>query len=121
MAGLGVNISESAANAAVMPLSAVWENAVGQYSSLRRDILSILTSVAVAIGKDLAPRLTPVALPAIDQSLNPSYQDQNLVLVEDALTLWLTLLRFASGITPEWGNLFLRAHDVLSVDLENTK
>uniref|UniRef100_A0A7S4RP11 Importin N-terminal domain-containing protein n=2 Tax=Ditylum brightwellii TaxID=49249 RepID=A0A7S4RP11_9STRA len=117
----GRKVDYATANAAVQPLPALWEVATDQNILLRRDVLSILSGVGLAVGRTQVGHLYPIVLPMINSSLDPSCQDRDVCLVEDVLALWLNLLRLATSYELHWESLFSRVKDILEQDLEHLK
>ena len=114
-------ITDRTANAAVEPLVQIWSNAVDQNALLRRDVLSILSSLAQAVGTDGSARMHPIALPMIGAAIDPALRKDNVFLAEDALGLWLALLRLAPSYTDDLGSVYHRAKDLLAQDYEHLK
>lgn len=98
-------------NSTVASLSTIWEQSV----SVKRDVLSILSSILSYIGAEQATILYPVALPMIDDTFSNKL---NMYFVEDALRLWLMFLRLSKSYDPLLRKLFIRAAD-LSCDFDN--
>ena len=86
---------------------------------LRDNALSILFSVAVAVGKREAEKLHQVAFSMIENVFVES--EENLYLVKDALSLWLTLLRLSQSYQNYIGSIFPRIQGILDNDLEHVK
>ena len=114
-------MSEATANAAVGPLTQIWSEAVDQNALLKRDVLSILSCIAQAVGSEQSVHLHPIALPMLDAALDPAQREDNLFLTEDALGLWLSLLRLSPAYSDALGALFPRVKSLLEEDLEHVK
>jgi len=114
-------MSETTANAAVGPLPQIWSEAVDQNALLKRDVLSILSCIAQAVGSELSFRLHPIAIPMLNAALDPAQREDNLFLTEDALGLWLSLLRLSPTYSETFGTLFPRCQSLLEEDLEHVK
>jgi len=119
--GTGNTIGSSTAEAIVFPLSQIWEATQVQNIMLRRDVLSILSSVATAIEKEQFGGIIQIALPLLHNVLDPATREENLFLIETALILWLTLLRLAGSYDSNLGILFGRVKELLAQDLEHVK
>lgn len=116
----GSSITDETANATVAPLLDIWENA-GEQNLLRKEVLSILSHVAAAVGSDRSALLHSTVGPMIDFSLNPANKLECIYLVEDALALWLSILRMANTYNTTLEGLFQRALDVVEQDLEHLR
>ena len=114
-------ITPETANTAVGPLTQIWSNAVEQNALLKKDVLAILSSLVQAVGSGASAQLHPVAVPMIDTALDPALSEQNLFLVEEALGLWLAIVRLAPAYTDVLGSLFFRATHLLAQDLDHLK
>lgn len=114
-------MNEATANAAVGPLTQIWSEAVDQNSLLRRDVLSILSCIAQAVGSEQSVHLHPIALPMLDAALEPAQREDNLFLTDDTLALWLSLLRLSPAYSEALGSLFPRVQSLLEEDLEHVK
>ena len=119
--GAGKEINASTADATVGPLAAIWQNSIDQNLLLRRNVLSILVIVASAVGKDHSGKLHPVALPMINHALDPATRAEHMFLIDDALMLWLTLLRLAPVYESNLDILFPRVKDLLEQDLDHVR
>ena len=114
-------MSEATANAAVGPLAQIWSEAADQNALLKRDVLSILSCTAQAVGSQHSVHLHPIALPMLDAALDPAQREDNLFLTEDTLGLWLSLLRLSPAYSEALGALFPRVQSLLEEDLEHVK
>ena len=114
-------MNEGTANAAVGPLTQIWSEAVDQNALLKRDVLSILSCIAQGVGSELSVHLHPIALPMLDFVLDPTQREDSLFLIEDALGLWLALLRLSPAYSETLGALFPRSQNLLEEDLEHVK
>jgi len=119
--GTGQQINYNIANAIVSPLQIIWQNSVDQNLQLRSEVLSILSCTASSVGIEQVEKLHSIALPMIDTVLDPKNQDELFFLVEDALKLWLTLLRLSKEYGSNLEILYVRAKDLVDVDLEHLK
>ena len=111
----GGHLTNDILNTIVLNLTSIWEISIDQNLLLKRNVLTILSCVASLVGPDQAALLYPLALPIIDDSFA---REENVFLVEEALTLWLVFLRLSKGYDSLLGILFARAAD-LSRDLEH--
>lgn len=110
------DISNNTLNVIVSPLTSIWTNAVGQNLLLKRNVLSVVSSVASYVGPSQASILHPIGLPMIDDCFQC---DDCAFLVEDALKLWLTFLRLTTEYDTNLGKLFVHAAK-LSKEVEHT-
>lgn len=116
--GNGRDITLEVANAAVSPLSNIWDASCGERVLLRRSILAILVVVISSLGPTGVDSLLPIVIPIIASSLDSRTRTEHSFLVEEALVLWLTILRFTGAYTPEVGDLIPMAVGLLDVDFE---
>mmetsp|Transcript_14453 Transcript_14453/g.31345 ORF Transcript_14453/g.31345 Transcript_14453/m.31345 type:complete len:1131 (-) Transcript_14453:272-3664(-) len=110
----GGSLTNETLNTIVTPLSSIWDNATDQNLLLKRNVLTILSCIVSFVGPESCSVLYPLALPLIDDSFA---RNENVFLVEEALTLTLTFLRLSNVYDTMLGKLFIRAVE-LSKDLE---
>ena len=119
--GTRQEISGQIADITVIPLHHIWETSVDDHLQLRSEVLSILSLIASFVGVEHVDKLHPIALPMIDFIFDPQNKHENYFLMEDALKLWLTLLRLSRAYGPDLEGLFVRTKDVIDSDLEHIK
>jgi len=117
----GIKIDGETATAITSPLSQIWDNSVDENLLLRRSVISILSSVTVLVGKSHVFELHPIVLPLINHALDPKTQDLNSFLIEDALDLWLILLRLQQSYDTNFNVIFVRIQQLLVQDLEHVR
>ena len=87
-------IGDNTADIVVGPLVSICKNDLVQTSQLRGNVLSILSCVTASVGINYSPQqLYPITLSMINASLVSTARNMHPFLIEDALNLWLTLLR----------------------------
>ena len=111
----GGTLSNEILDTIIAPLSAVWHNAENQNLLLKRNVLTMLSCIAILVGSDQAAVLHPLALPVIDDCFE---REENVFLVGEALKAWWLFVRLSKTYDGMLTKLFIRAA-VLSKDLEN--
>ncbi len=99
-----------AANAAVTPLPHIWSNSPLTSPILRTSVLRILTLIS-SLASTSAVILYPIVLPMITTSLSGGVQVVHLV--DDALRLWLCLMRISDNYDPSFHSLFPKVTDLI--------
>ena len=102
-------ILRQAANAVVQPLLQIWDGA-GDKNVLRKYVLSILTSVSGVVRPADAKLLYPVVQPMLDVATSGG--SENVYLTDDALRLWLALMRVATEYDEGFHLLFPRVINI---------
>ena len=119
---IGKHIGDNTADIVVGPLVSIWENALEQKSHLRGNVLSILSCVATSVGTNYSQQqLHSIALPMISTSLGSTARNMHPFLIEDALNLWLTLVRQLSVSDPNLENIFGIIVTLLEDGFEHTR
>ena len=119
VARVGKSLSIEAANAVVQPLLQIWEGA-DEKNVLRKYVLSILTSVTGVVRPEDAKVLYSVVHPMLDVATAGG--DAHVYLTDDALRLWLALMRVAKGYDEGFHMLFPRLMTiVVNMDWEHLK
>ncbi|GMH76961.1 hypothetical protein TrLO_g9993 [Triparma laevis f. longispina] len=119
IARMGMSLGVEAANAVVLPLLQIWEMA-GDKNVLRKHVLSILTNVSAAVTPEEVALLYPVVQPMLDLATNPG--DAHVYLTDDALRLWLALMRVAREYDEGFHLLFPKISNiVINMDWEHLK
>ena len=114
--------------AAITPLHSIWETcSTNQQFPLQKDLFAILSCTISTIAR-LIPdphswvrELYSMVIPMVDSALNPSFRDQNLHIEEDALLVWLNLMRMSNVYDENLNHLFGRVGDVIKNDLEHLR
>lgn len=119
--GTGGIITAEVATASVAPLPSVWDGSNGERVLLRRNVISILVVVASSLGSADVERLLPIMLPIIASSLDPRTSTEHSFLVDEALLLWLTIIRLTETYTTTLGILFQSVVGLLEVDFEHLR
>ncbi|GMH59677.1 hypothetical protein TrST_g2981 [Triparma strigata] len=119
VARMGMTLGAEAANAVVLPLLQIWELA-GDKNVLRKYVLTILTNVSAAVSAEEVTLLYPVVQPMLDLSTGGG--NAHVYLTDDALRLWLALMRVAPEYNEGFHLLFPKISNiVVNMDWEHLK
>lgn len=121
MTGTGSDITATVANASVTPLPSIWDYASGERVLLRRNIITILSIVTSSLGPAASETLFPISFRILASSLDRRGSVDHAFLVNEALLLWLTTLRYTKTYSEPIGTLFPTLIGLLEVDFEHLR
>ena len=91
---VGADLPREAYPTAVEPLLQIWQNSLSNNNNiLRKHVLSILMSVTSNVQESDVLQLYSVCIPMLDYSLNVVDNAADAFLLEEAMKLWLTIVR----------------------------
>ena len=114
------SLTNEAANEAVSPLNSIWLASDDQ-NVLRKEVICIVKSIAAGVGNERSELLYSSVAPMLTFTLDPANANECLYLIEDVLSLWLSLLRLANQYNPFFDHLFESTRSVLERDFENLR
>jgi hypothetical protein len=117
----GNNIEMGVAKEIIQPLLGLWKNSTDGNLVLRRDVLTIVSSILSIITNENVEVIHVMVFSLLDTALDPINRNENSFLFGDALTLWLKLLRFTNRYESSFGIIYNRVKDVIMQDLEHVK
>ena len=119
---LGPSLPRVSYSTAVTPLLQIWQASISNNNNiLRKHVLSILLSITSNIHESDALELYTVTIPMLDYSLDAENHADDAFLLEEALKLWLTLVRMAPSYNESLHTLFRHLIGIVKQDFEHLK
>ena len=114
------SLSDEAANQALLPLKVIWDSKDHQ-NILRKDVICILKHIVVGVGSDRSKLMFETVAPILHFSLRPENEGECMYLVEDALSLWLIILRLSKEYVSILDDLFPSILGIIQRDFEHLR
>ena len=114
--------------AAITPLYSIWKSCIdNQQTLLQKDLFAIVSCTISTIGR-LIPdphcwvtEMYGIVVPMTNSALDPALRESNMHLEEDALSVWLVLMRMSRIYDEQLHYLFVRVGEVIRNYLEHLK
>ena len=112
------SLNNEVANEAISPLNSIWYASSDQ-NILRKEVICIMKSIANGVGSERSELLYSSVGPMIIYALDPVNVDECLYLIDEVLSLWLSLLRLAMSYNSFLDTLYPSLKNVFERDFDN--